>query len=87
MPNSKRKAHCNKKPFKTILAAQIGLKRTMALSKKRGSPIVTGLSVYQCPYCPNFHIGRSRAKGIDWNLVEARDEELKTLARGINHEN
>lgn len=80
MANSKRKAHCGKKPFKTLLAAQIGLKGTLRECKKRGDPIVTGLSVYQCPYCSAFHIGRSREKGINWSAIAAHDAKLKRLA-------
>lgn len=77
MANSKRKSHCNKKPFTSLLAAQIGLKRTLALSKKRGDPIVTGLSAYKCQYCPAWHVGRSMKKGIDWALVDAAEKALQ----------
>jgi hypothetical protein len=77
MSNSKRKSHCGKKPFYTVLAAQIALKKTLSDSKKRGEPIVTGLSVYKCQYCPNFHVGRSQMKGINWAMVEAHDKALK----------
>ena len=77
MANSKRKAHCNKKPFHTLLAAQIGLKKTIAKSMRRGDPIVTGLSAYKCPYCPDWHVGRSRKKGIDWKLVDAAERALR----------
>lgn len=77
MPNSKRKAHCSKKPFHTLLAAQIAARHTTKDSKKRGDPIVTGLAAYKCPYCDAFHIGRSQVKGINWALVEERDKELR----------
>lgn len=80
MPNSKRKAHCNKRPFKTLLKAQISMQRTIKNCKKRGDPIVTGLNVYKCPYCPSFHIGRSAKKGINWTLVAAVDAKLKATA-------
>lgn len=80
MSNSKRKAHCNKKPHATMLAAQIALKNTLRDCKKRGDPIVTGLNAYKCPYCPKYHVGRSQAKGINWALVEAVDAKLKKSA-------
>jgi hypothetical protein len=79
-PPSKRTSHCNKKPFSTLLAAQIGLKRTVSQQKKRGDPIVTGMFAYKCLYCPNFHIGRSKMKGIDWKAVEAHDAKIKARA-------
>jgi hypothetical protein len=81
VPNSKRKAHCNKVKHATIVAAQIAIKRTVAQARK-GDPIVTGLSAYKCPYCEGFHVGRSRAKGIDWKAVEAHDQRLKELRHG-----
>lgn len=77
MANSKRKAHCNKKPFRTALDAQIGLKRTLAKATKRGDPIVTGLTVYRCPYCPAWHVGRSMKKGIDWSVVAAAESAMR----------
>lgn len=79
MANSKRKAHCNKKPFSSLLAAQIGARKTMISTKKKADSIVTGLGAYKCPYCPAYHIGRSQKKGIDWALVAARDAQLKNL--------
>lgn len=81
-PPSKRSSHCNKKPFRTLLAAQIGLKGTLSQQRKKGDPIVTGLSVYKCSYCDNFHIGRSQKKGIDWKAVEAHDAKIKALRSG-----
>ena len=82
MANSRRKAHCNKKPFPTLLAAQIGLKKTIALSIRRGDPIVTGLSAYKCPFCPAWHVGRSMKKGIDWDLVnKAMRVQLERIAQ------
>ncbi len=77
MPNSKRKAHCNKKPFSSLLAAQIGLRKTLSLATKRGDPIVTGLTVYRCPYCPAWHVGRSMKKGIDWQAVASAESKLR----------
>lgn len=79
MANSKRKAHCNKKPFTSLLAAQIGARKTMVLTKKKGEPIVTGLGAYKCPYCPAFHVGRSQKKGINWALIAEHDAQLKRL--------
>ena len=79
MANSKRKAHCNKKPFTSLLAAQVGARKTQGQTKKSGDPIVTGLAAYKCPYCPAYHIGRSQKKGINWALVAARDAQLKNL--------
>lgn len=82
MANSKRKAHCNKKPFPSLLAAQIGLRKTLAAATRRGNPIITGLSVYKCPYCPAWHIGSSRLKGIDWNaLAVAERRQLDRIAQ------
>ena len=81
MANSKRKAHCNKIPFFSLLSAQIGARKTLENTKKRGDPIATGLAAYKCPYCPAFHIGRSQVKGINWALVNARDAQLKSLSR------
>lgn len=77
MANSKRKAHCNKVPHKTLLGAQIALRKTLA---KPGDKIITGLSVYKCPYCANFHVGRSQAKGINWEAIAAHDAKLRGLA-------
>ena len=68
MANSKRKSHCNKKPFKSLLAAQIAARKTTKSSIKK-DPIVTGLGAYKCHYCNHFHVGRSSIKGIDWALV------------------
>lgn len=76
MSNSKRKAHCGKVKHRTLLAAQIALKRTLANARK-GDPIITGLSAYKCPYCDGFHVGRSRMKGIDWSAVEAQEKALR----------
>lgn len=76
MANSKRKAHCGKVKHASLRAAQIALKRTLASSRK-GDPIVTGLSAYKCPYCDGFHVGRSKKKGIDWNLVARIDANRK----------
>jgi hypothetical protein len=76
MSNSKRKAHCGKVKHRTLLAAQIALKRTLAVSRK-GDPIVTGLSAYKCPFCDGFHVGRSAKKGIDWTMVAAQDKALR----------
>lgn len=76
MSNSKRKAHCGKKTHKTLIAAQIALRRTLQDCKKRGDPIITSLSAYKCPYCTGWHVGRSQKKGIDWEAVAARDAEV-----------
>lgn len=73
---SKRSGHCNKRPYKTLLAAQIALKQTVQRSKK-GELIITAMSVYKCQYCPNFHIGRDRVKGIDWKMVAANEAKVK----------
>lgn len=78
--NSKRKAHCNKVKHRTLQGAQIALKRTVTDGKKRGDPIVTGLSAYKCPYCDGWHVGRSQKKGIDWAAVAAHDQALKARA-------
>ncbi len=81
MANSKRKAHCNKKPFPSLLAAQIGLRKTLAAAARRGNPIITGLSVYKCPYCPAWHVGSSRLKGIDWNaFAVAERRQLERIS-------
>lgn len=79
MANSKRKAHCGKKPFSTLLSAQMAARRTTTGAKKRGDPIITGLAAYKCPYCDCFHVGRSQVKGINWAIVEAKDKELHRL--------
>lgn len=76
-PASKRTSHCNKRPFATLLEAQIAVKRTHALASKRGEPIVTSLSPYKCQYCAAWHIGRSKLKGIDWGAVERADQQIK----------
>lgn len=76
MSNSKRKAHCGKVKHRTLLAAQIALKRTLAQSRK-GDPIITGLSAYKCLYCDGFHVGRSQNKGIDWSAVEVQEKALR----------
>ena len=79
MSNSKRKAHCNKKPFPSLLVAQIHIKGTLKSSKKQGNLIVTGLNAYKCPYCKAYHIGRSAVKGINWNLIAEHDKKLAAL--------
>lgn len=75
--NSKRRAHCNKVRHPTLLEAQISLKRTLSKASKRGDPIVTGLSAYKCPYCPGWHVGRSRSKGINWEAVASHDAKIR----------
>ena len=80
-PASKRTSHCNKTPFDTLLAAQIELKRLMARKRKKDDPIVMKMSIYQCRYCPKFHIGRDRVKGIDWKAVEAHDAKIRARTK------
>ena len=84
MSNTKRKAHCGKVKHRTLLAAQIALKRTRANARK-GDPIVTQLSAYKCSYCDGFHVGRSQKKGIDWAAVEAQDKAVKARCAAVRN--
>lgn len=77
MSNSKRKAHCNKIPHPTLLGAQIALKKMIAYNNKKENPIIHQLSAYRCPFCPNWHVGRSMKKGIDWDAVAKHDAKIK----------
>lgn len=80
MTASKRSSHCNKRPFTDLLAAQIAVRKTLSKARKRGEPIVTGLSPYKCEHCPDWHIGRSQRKGIDWDAVRQHDEKVHAEA-------